>query len=175
METKDIRDFQRAVEDLQQAEELVPNSPFVESEGLYVLMVSSEIAKDQHTDRQEWIDHAALLASRCEARPDYPNGREKVAKFYFLAGETDRASRQESELIERGVCEWSPKWALMFEQRQLEQLETELRARLPDLDARICLALLLAEKSDADRSEAFQTFRRVDARRHAAELLCNNP
>ena len=158
MESKDIVDFEQAVEDLQQAESLVPNSPFVESEGLYVLMVASDLAKSQGVDREEWRDHAAMLASRCEARPDYPSGREKAAKFFYLSGDEDRASRLESELVEQGVCEWSPKWALMFEEEKLMELERDLRSHSPDLDARICLALLFAEKSDEGRSESRKIF-----------------
>ena len=158
MESKAIGDFQRAFQDLKQAEKLVPGSCFIKSEGLYVLVTAIELAQDRGEEYQEWIEYGKQLADWLVGRPDYDSGLERVAKYYYLIGDNTKASELETELVRRGVCENSPRWALMFENRELDELEEDLRSRPDDIDAKICLAFVLIERSPEGRRKAEEMF-----------------
>ena len=157
MESKNIQDFQAAWNDLRRPKNWFPTALLSSLRGFTCRWSPMALVKDQQANIRNGST-TGRFANHCENRPEYLSGRERAASFYYLVGDTAKASRLEAELIEKGVCEWSPKWALMFEQHQLVELETDLRSHLPDLDAKICLGLVLAEKSEAGRSEARQIF-----------------
>ncbi len=167
MEAKDLRYFERAAEDLQRAQERVPNSSFIQSGGMYTLNLAIDLARSQGQDCQKWLDRAVELSRKIQERPNDLTGQEHLARYLYRVDQLDKARRLESRLVISETGDRSPKWAMMFEEGRFDELESELLTLQDDLEMHINLAYLLAARSEAGHTEAEQIIRKIFTEEHA--------
>lgn len=159
MESNNLEDFRKAVDDVEKAEEILPRSQYVDGQAIYVLTTAIQCAEHQHSaaDAKRWRDLGEEIAAKFQ-----PENWFRLANFYQSTGQTERAQELEAEgeKRERGHrgLESTP-WAAMLFRQHAPKLEQELRAELDRVhvppvlaaDAESCLAFVLAHKSPSGR------------------------
>jgi hypothetical protein len=149
-EAKSLHHFRQAIKDFDEADRLLPHSPFVLTTGMAVLVSALELAQSQGSDEdtKKWRARADKIASEFDNWPDYLWGRTERAAYYTLTGQFDKATQEEADLVVRGVGSGVPMTVQRFLQGDSESLQGELRLGCDYANARVCLALVLAAGSE---------------------------
>ncbi len=166
--TKNMKDFHQAVDDFEQAEELLPGSPFVLTVGIRVLanaVVFARHTKDE-TLAAKWQTRGDEIVRLLKEFPQALAGRTRIAYFYYATGREALAGEIEADLIgpddRYGVGGIAP-WAARLYPRRKAELERGVKEEIADhtaltrfIDARVYLAMVQIDKGETQ--QALQTF-----------------
>ena len=166
LESKEVDDFRRAIEDFEEAEMLLGHSPFVLAIGLSILTDGIDLAEYQgsESDAQEWRRRGEEIAAKLREWPGHLKGGMELAVFYAATDQLERLRELEDELLRSGVGNrLLTQTSTAFPSCDMSMLDKGLKGK-EQPEARICHAIVLAEMSKEDgekREESLEIFRQL--------------
>ena len=166
LESMKIEDFRRAIDDFDQADRFLGQCPFVLAIGLPILTDGLQLAKYQGYagDAQEWQKRAEEIAAKLRHWPGHLKGGKELARFYAAIGQADRLRELEDILVGSGVGNrLIAQTTRAFPNGDMSKLQDELRREIERPEARLCLAMVLADpaKKKKEREESLRLFREL--------------
>ena len=171
METKQLTDFERAVDDFREAKTILPDSSFVKTTGLYVLTTAIEFAKHKAHSVPGWQSEARELADGFSALGDGSLAHARSAVFFYHDGEEERAREIELD-FGRHVPSAAEQTAVQILRGEpLQDIVQSLAIRESDPEAFLARAIVRALSPNCDRSEAIELLDTFTAREDVPKAL----
>jgi hypothetical protein len=152
-----------AVDDVDMARSLLQDSPLMLTIVLSVLTEGIELAKYQEssTDAKQWRERGEEIVKKLELRPDCFMGKREMTVYWHVTGQVGRRALTEQELVDRGIGGWIVETSVKLRTGDTAGLERRLRQEAAHGEAQVCLARILAERSEEGRDEALRIFHRL--------------
>ncbi len=147
-ELKSKADFERAIDNFERAEQLIPGSPLVAKIGLGLLVDYIALVESEGQNITDLTTKARLLAVRFDDLNRIASGAEIAAKFDYLYGSQERADAIVTRLVEASedhcIVKATEHYAYAKNDERLNKLRKE-----ENIEAKINLAMSLACSNSA--------------------------
>lgn len=167
-ELKQFDDIQSAIEDINTARSYLNDSSLILTIAFHIVIDGLDMARANGSVEQEeiWAAMGQEMREILADRPPCFMANHQVTIFCHSMGiqPTSRELVDEADLISRSKGGWIIHLSVALRSKdagEASALEKELRAIPDDLEAQVCLGILLAEGSDRDRQEAISVFDRI--------------
>lgn len=164
IETKCLEDFERAVDDVEAAESMLPDNLLVLAVGLgtYIHAIQlRESLEGEPGDAAQWRARADELSSKLGKWPEYVEGRTLRATYYCFNGQYDLARQEEEYLLNRGVGGLIGQGLRLYEQHRLGEVANLPNDLANNAMERVFLDMLVAVESEG-KEAALTVFRSLD-------------
>ncbi len=167
-EFSSLEDLRKAIADVDTARSILKDSPLILAMALSILIDGIEIAQaeDSRQDVQQWREAGEEICRKLDQMPDCSMGTREKVMFCHVTGHNpltpERVEEYELTRREKGdpfSAMWT--WMRNRDTSQLRELEEELRQKPEDVEALLCLGLILAEGSKDGSREAMDIFHKV--------------